>query len=296
MKSEAQDRAGNKIAPGVGVCIVGLGNWGSSLKAALEKAGIPVSEVVVRKSRRSLGRVAVGPDAALYESEVIWLCVPDGAISETAAQIVRRRPDLRGQVVLHSSGALTIKALETARRAGAQVGAVAPVMSFPTRDIVQLDNVLFAVEATPRLCKRLAEIVRRLGGRPFRIASKEKVLYHAAATMASPLLVSALEAAVAVARHSGLSEPIAREVLGSLAAASVKNYFAKGAAEELQRTPGARGRNDDSTASSGARPSMRNSNRCIALWRTMRWRLYLYGIRERSRRLLVRGRTGKRRA
>ncbi len=63
----------------------------------------------------------------------------------------------------------------------------------------------FAVEPGAGAARRLAALVRKLGGKPLRISSQSKVLYHAAATMASPLLVSALQAAVATAGLAGLT-------------------------------------------------------------------------------------------
>ena len=130
MKSEAKTERETRCA-WCGSLHHRFGELGKFAQSWLEKAGIPVREAVVRISRRSLGRVSVGPDAALYEAEVLWLCVPDGAISDCRADR-GAEAGFAGQVVLHSSGALSIEALETARRAGAEIGAIAPVMSFPS--------------------------------------------------------------------------------------------------------------------------------------------------------------------
>src|SRR5277367_4398182 len=120
-----------------GIAVIGAGNWGSSLAAGVVAAGIPLVEVVVRSSGRRRAQfgsaAAVSWESAKLDAEVLWICVPDGAIPEVAAQIARRRGALRGQFVVHSSGALTIASLEPARLAGAGVGGIAPVFSFPTR-------------------------------------------------------------------------------------------------------------------------------------------------------------------
>jgi len=163
-----------------------------------------------------------------FDAEVLWICVPDGEIRAVAEAIATRRGDLRGQVVLHSSGALTVAALEAAKRAGARVGSVAPVFSFPTQEPTPLDGVLFAVEAAPGLRRKLASLVKSLGGQPFTISSDKKVFYHAAATMASPLVVSALHAAVSTAKLAGLASPHAEAVVAVLATATMRNYFENG--------------------------------------------------------------------
>ncbi len=210
------------------IALVGPGNWGTSLLAALRQADFPVREVVAKKRRR---RVIAFGDAAL-DAQVLWLCVPDGAIADVAARIVSRLCEqgktLRGQLVVHSSGALTVEALAAVRKAGAQVASVHPVMSFPTRKVVGLRGVLFGVEAQPKIRRSLYAVIRKLGGGPFAVQSAKKALYHAAGTLASPLLVSEVSAAMATARLAGLSQNEARRWVGALAQATVRNIFERG--------------------------------------------------------------------
>ncbi len=227
------------------VAIVGLGNWGTSLSAALEAAAIPLREVVMRKPRRSALPVAGCPvtswKTASLNARVIWLCVPDSAIASVSSQIARQRANLTGQIVVHSSGALTIAALETVRRAGASVASVHPAMTFPTRDIVQLEGVFFGVETGHAPTRRLLHtVVRKLGGKPFNLQSRNKAMYHAAGTLASPLLVSALTAAMEAARLAGLDERTAQRWVQSLAEPTFRNVFSRGAANSFSG-PFARG-------------------------------------------------------
>ena len=215
-----------------GIAVIGAGNWGSSLAAGVVAAGIPLVETVVRgKLKRGAvygGVAAVSWEKAKLDAEVIWICVPDGEIAAVAERIAARRGNLRGQLVVHSSGALTIEALEAVSRAGAGVGGIAPVFSFPTREPASLRDLLFVVESGPAQSRKLPALVRRLGGRPIPISSEKKVLYHAAATMASPLLVSALGAAVTTAGLAGLSSREARAVVGVLTTATLRNFFERG--------------------------------------------------------------------
>ena len=222
------------------VSIIGLGNWGSSLAAALTAARVPLREVVVRKRRRT-GFPAVAWKNAALDARILWLCVPDSAIAATAARIVRRRPHLAGQLVLHSSGALATAELEAARRAGAQVASVHPVMTFPTRDAVPLAGVFFGIEAeTPDARRVLRSLVRKLGGKPFDLRSADKAMYHVAGTLASPLLVAALAAATESARLAGLDEKMAQRWVQSLAGPTIRNVFTRGAAKSFSG-PFARG-------------------------------------------------------
>jgi predicted short-subunit dehydrogenase-like oxidoreductase (DUF2520 family) len=210
------------------------GNWGTSLVAGLLAAGVGVDEVVVRRmpARRARGLPLTLLEEASLDANTIWLCVPDGVIAEASAQLVKRfralGRTLDGRNILHSSGALTVEALAAAAAAGAQVAGVAPLMTFPTRRPVALAGVPFAVESSPQLRRKLFGLVRLLGGEPFRIDSPSKILYHAAAVMASPLLLSGLVAAQQTAMLAGLSRAHARRLLAPMAASTIENFAARG--------------------------------------------------------------------
>lgn len=240
----AERRRGSEAdAAEVDVAIVGAGNWGTSLAAGLTAAGIPLREVVARgRERRKLGGKAVVPwKDAVLDADILWICVPDAAIVEVAERIARKRGDLRGQMVVHSSGALTVGVLDSVRRAGAAVASVHPAMSFPTREAVALRGVLFGVEAKAAATRRkLYSLVRRLGGQPFSVEAEKKALYHAAGTLASPLLVSELAAAMETARLAGLDAETAAQWVRALAGATAANVFAKGAGKSFSG-PFARG-------------------------------------------------------
>ena len=225
----------------IDVAVIGLGNWGGSLAAVLSRAGVPLREIIVRRRMRSSPYPTVPWTKAALNARILWLCVPDSCIADVAAQIASYRPDLRGRIVVHSSGALTVDALEPARRSGAAVASVHPAMTFPTRNAVPLDGVLFAVETADTATRRtLHSLIRRLGGHPFDIASQDKALYHAAGTLASPLLVSELTAAIEAARLAGLDRKTAARWVQTLAQATAKNVFTQGPARSFSG-PFARG-------------------------------------------------------
>jgi predicted short-subunit dehydrogenase-like oxidoreductase (DUF2520 family) len=207
-----------------GAAVIGLGNWGSSLAAALDAAGLLAERV------HALRRGA----KVWLDARVLWLCVPDAAIESTAEWLVAKRGDLRGQVVVHSSGALDRGVLGAAERAGALTGSVHPMMSFPTRRIVALKGTRFGVEAGEAAAQReLFTLVRRLGGRPFAIDGKGKAMYHAGAMFGSPLLVATLAAGVRAMREAGIAEDEALALLGPMAAATVANIQKQGLARSF---------------------------------------------------------------
>lgn len=236
---QASRKHSDRNAPGIfggGIAIIGMGRWGSSLHAALTRCGISPVEVIGRLPRKAV----VGFDRAVLDAEVLWLCVPDSEIAAVASAIIAKRPALRGQVVVHSSGVYSSAVLTEAQRAGAKVASVHPLMSFPTRRPVTLAGVPFAIEATGALAGKLEKLVLQMGGKPFRLPAAGKALYHAAAVMASPLLVSLATAARQTAMQAGLTGEQADELLEPIMTATLRNFFRDGGARSFSG-PFARG-------------------------------------------------------
>jgi predicted short-subunit dehydrogenase-like oxidoreductase (DUF2520 family) len=226
------------------VSIIGPGNWGTSLVHALSAAGIPIPELIVpARSGRPAVKASTGRrslpftmlDRARLDADVLWLCVPDAAIASVTRRLVRRAEaarlpgtPLKGQIVVHSSGALSAEVLQAAASAGASVASVHPVMSFPTRTPVRLQGVSFGIEADAGSRRILNAIVRRIGGRPFSIEAGKKALYHAVGVFASPLLVSHLVAAQQAAVLAGFSRRQAQALIEPIARATLDNIFLRG--------------------------------------------------------------------
>jgi predicted short-subunit dehydrogenase-like oxidoreductase (DUF2520 family) len=237
------------------VTLVGFGNWGTALASALVAAGVPVREIVVRKLRederkraKKLGArlVTLGPtgrSAAKLDAEIFWICTPDAAIAATAAALASRGPWHRRPIVLHSSGALASTEMSALRDGGAgtvSLASVHPLMSFPRRTAVPLQDVPFAIEGDARAVRAATRLVRRLGGAPFALRTEDKALYHAFGAFASPLLASLLMAALSVGRAAGFSQTDAARRMRPIVERTVANFFENGPAQSFSG-PVARG-------------------------------------------------------
>ena len=217
------------------VSLIGFGNWGSSLAHGLREAAVPLREIIVSamgKHSGSRGLPLTTLDRAQLDADILWLCVPDAAIERVTRNLVQRMKgrgsNLKGKIVVHSSGALDVQVLQAAVAAGASVASVHPVMSFPTRTSFPLGGVPFGVEAEPTTGRLLHTLVRRLGGRPFAIQASKKALYHAIGMLSSPLLVSHLVAAHQAASLAGFTPRQAQELIEPIARATLDNVFSKG--------------------------------------------------------------------
>ncbi len=139
------------------ITIVGAGNLAGALAVSLHGAGYRIDQIVsrtgaaslqrARRLAREVGASVVAAARAQIRAEVVWFCVPDGAIAR-AAKSLAGAADWNGKVALHSSGALTSDELAVLRRLGAAVASVHPLMTFVRGSRPSFAGVPFAVEGS----------------------------------------------------------------------------------------------------------------------------------------------------
>jgi predicted short-subunit dehydrogenase-like oxidoreductase (DUF2520 family) len=166
---------------------------------------------------------------AHIEAEVVWLCVPDGAIAG-AATALQAAADWSGKVALHSSGALTSHELAPLRLRGAVVASVHPMMTFVHGSCPPLVGVPFAIEGDVAAVRMARQVVKNLGGRAYSIRKEEKAAYHAWGTFASPLLTALLVTSEHVATAAGLQPREAKRRMLPILKETLANYEVSDAA------------------------------------------------------------------
>lgn len=154
--------------------VVGPGRVGSSIAAALQRAG-----------HRLLSTVGRTDDpGVIAEANVVVIAVPDDALFEAAGVVARlARP---GTVVVHTCG---LQGLAPLRDCGPLVAAVHPAIPVASLDQT-FDGVTFGITCPDAMQAWCTTLVRDLGGVPRFITEDERVLTHAALVMASNFAVS----------------------------------------------------------------------------------------------------------
>jgi predicted short-subunit dehydrogenase-like oxidoreductase (DUF2520 family) len=218
------------------IAIVGPGNLGSAMARALHAVGYRVQEIVHRRGTsakharalaREIGARHVVTGEARFDAEIVWICVGDGAIATCAADLAKAsRWD--GNIVFHSSGALSSRELKQLKRRGAAVASVHPMMTFVRNVRPELRGVTFAIEGDVRAVRAARRIARDLGGRAVLIDARRKPMYHAFGAFTSPLIVATIAAAERVARKAGLNQDSARAAIAPILRQTVANYFEHG--------------------------------------------------------------------
>jgi len=216
------------------LAFVGAGRLGASLALAAVRAGFDVAAASSRRKEQRewlaarLDRTAITaePATAAEAADIVFLTVTDRAVAELCAAIAWRT----GQAVVHCAGALPLSALEAAARAGAAVGGLHPLQTFPAPgSIDRLAGASFAVESPDAgLRDWLTQFARDLGGLPFELRSEHRALYHASAVMASGLLLPLLGLAAELWEQLGIPRERALASLLPLSTASLDALREKG--------------------------------------------------------------------
>ncbi len=205
---------------------------GRALGRRLRELGWKIGAVITRSeasARRAVRSIGAGKAHAqmtrqIVSSRVILIAVPDDEIAGIAKELARiGGEELRGKIVLHTSGALNARVLDPVKACGAAVGSMHPLQSFSGVAVPVLEGRVFAVEGDAQAVRVARQIARSLGGSPVRIASGKKVLYHAAATMSASNVLAMEEAATQLLISVGMKRGQATRALLTLTRQVLEN-------------------------------------------------------------------------
>ncbi|HEV2139847.1 MAG TPA: Rossmann-like and DUF2520 domain-containing protein, partial [Candidatus Dormibacteraeota bacterium] len=172
------------------------------LSGALRKAGHRVLLTPARGGVPALVRALHTRSRA-----IVFLAVPDAAVSGVARQVAAARDLPPAAAFVHCSGALGLDAIAPLA-AGHATGSFHPLQSFPRpRDPDAFRGSMVGIDArTFALRRRLQRLARDLGAKPRDVDDADRVVYHAAAVFASNYLVALAAVAVELLRAIGWKE------------------------------------------------------------------------------------------
>jgi predicted short-subunit dehydrogenase-like oxidoreductase (DUF2520 family) len=197
----------------------------------MQARGYPVVAVAAR--RRSAARTLCGKlggarattsaARAVERAELILIAVPDRAIAPVATGLARAA-GLRweARTVLHHSGATGLAPLRTLRQRGAAVGLLHPLQALPDAETARevLPGSRARVEGTPRALRLARRLARDLELVPLRfrgeLGDEDRILYHAAAALASNDVLALLASAVDLLQSIGVGRREATRALAAL--------------------------------------------------------------------------------
>ena len=126
----------------------------------------------------------------------------------------------------HVSGATTLDALAPARARHAEAFSLHPLQTIP-HGATNLNGAPCAIAGSSPAALRLADdLAERLGMRPFGVPEGRRAAYHAAASIASNLLVALEESSAELLDRIGIED--ARELLAPLVLRTAANWAERG--------------------------------------------------------------------
>lgn len=214
--------------------IIGCGRAGTHLAFHLQKVGWPLCGLWDKgeQSARDLcsltGLPLLPPEALGKEADILVLALPDDLIAPTCTDLAARGVFRPGHTVFHLSGSQPASLLQTAADAGAVIASLHPLQSFSgTLNPNQpFKGILMAVEGMPEAVTLGLRMADRLGARGISIAAESKVLYHAAAVVASNYLVTLMDFAFDLLAASGIEGENAMAFLSPLVSGTLANLHA----------------------------------------------------------------------
>ncbi len=208
---------------------IGAGTVGTALAVRLAKKGYPIVAVASRSIQSAHRLARMVPDCQACENQqevadradLVFVTTPDDAVLSVVSKLNWHA----GQSVLHCSGADSLLSLEPARWAGAAVGSFHPLQTFASvsQAIDNLPGSMFALEAEEPLLTILKELAIALEGKWVVLQGDDKVLYHAAAVMASNYMVTLMKLACDLWQTFGVSPEEATQALVPLLRGTVNN-------------------------------------------------------------------------
>jgi len=185
------------------ISIIGAGRLGRPLAFAIGSKGIVIDTIVdidpdrARECQDLCGAREISSDPCNItdDTTMIIISVPDQTISGVVSRLSESRISyLSDRVICHTSGLLTSDVLYPLKTRGNSVCSFHPCFTFIGNHEVDFSKIYFAMEGDPEGVDRIESIISRIGGRGFIISKSDKVLYHAACSMASNCFVSLLKA------------------------------------------------------------------------------------------------------
>jgi predicted short-subunit dehydrogenase-like oxidoreductase (DUF2520 family) len=215
------------------LAIVGAGRVGRALGRRLRELGWKVGAVVTRNetsARRAVrfigaGTPLVAMSRRILQSTCILIATPDSAVASVAEELSRiGGEELKGHVILHTSGALDSTVLNSVRKHGAAVGSMHPLQTFNGVTVPPLEGKVFTIEGDAQAVRKARKIARAVGANPSPIEARNKPLYHAAGSLAAGHALVVVESAIQLMMSIGMKRSEAMRAVLPMTKQVLQNY------------------------------------------------------------------------
>lgn len=230
---------------------IGPGKVGLTVMRRIAISGAAEIQDVAGRSAEGVDRaiafVGTGTAAAsiadMRPADLWFLTVPDSLIASVSSQLAAAASASgRPSVAVHCSGFMVAGEMRPLADIGWRLASLHPVLTFAEQGkaVDRFEGIFCGVEGDPEAVALVEALVRTIGGKPFRIRTEAKAIYHAAAVFSSNFNVVLQALAREAWAQAGVPDDIAAEIDAALMSATTENVKALGPASALTG-PAARG-------------------------------------------------------
>ena len=213
----------------LGVGVIGAGNVGPVLAAALAGAGHAIVGIAAVSERNRDRARAMLPEVPILEipdlverSELVILAIPESELESLVAGLAATGTWQAGQLVLHTAPGVGCSVLAPAVAAGVIPLAVHPAMVFTgtSLDLVRLRESYCAVTAPTPVLPIGQALVVEMGAEPVIVAEVDRPVYAEAIATATSFSAEIVRQSTGLLAGLGIDSPAG--VLGPLLRSSVE--------------------------------------------------------------------------
>lgn len=215
---------------------IGAGKVGFSLGKFFVQGGVPVTGYWSRH-RDSAQEAAVftgtkrydSMEALVKNSDVLFLTVPDGVISEVYQEL--RKFNISGKQICHCSGVMTAEeAFPGILQSGAYGYSIHPLFPISSKYKVygELTGAFFCLEGTGPHLEEWKTLLKSLGPTVQILSPEAKARYHAACAIASNLVCALVGESMDLLESCGFTASGALEALAPLMRSNMEHLLQEG--------------------------------------------------------------------
>lgn len=217
--------------------VIGAGKLAHSLVPQLIRAGLTV-KIILSRTKQHADKLArkysienSGNDFKLLDDniDVVFFAVNDSEIKNTARKISRLKISFNKKLFIHLSGPKTIETLLPIEKKGGVAASLHIMQTFPSYEPVNIKNCYAAIETKNKNANNfLFGLAIKIGLKPFRIKSNEKVYYHLLGVYASNFISANFYIQKLFEKYKLLNISHADKLMVKIAGQTLRNIETKG--------------------------------------------------------------------
>lgn len=215
--------------------IIGSGRLGNNIALAFSTAKLASLNAVYNRSPESAKQLCsqlgtgkmVSSLPELPPADITWITCNDDSIASVVTHLMDHAQIKPGSFIIHCSGVLNSALLAPLKRRGCLVASCHPLKAFKTgylspQAFHQVDCIM---EGDAPVCDWLDSAFIKLGANVIRINPESKIIYHAAAVIASNYLITLASCSEALLKQAGINEQQARLMMCNLMQGNIDNMI-----------------------------------------------------------------------